>query len=180
MNTIGDFAHTAVEFVRAHQAWAPLVVGALAFAESLAFISLLFPAWGALVAMGALVGSGGIAFVPVWVAGAVGAALGDWLSYWIGARFKGAIARVWPLSRYPDLLPRGHAFVEKYGIYAIFIGRFSGPLRASVPLIAGILEMPYWPFQIANFLSAFLWAAMLLALGGSLTTAFHWLVAFFH
>jgi len=69
------------------------------------------------------------------------------------------------LSRRPDLLPRGHAFVAKYGIAAIFIGRFFGPLRAAVPLVAGILRMSWWPFQIANVTSALVWAAALLAPG---------------
>ena len=53
----------------------------------------------------------------------------------------------------------------------IFIGRFSGPLRASVPLVAGIFEMPYWRFQFANFVSAFVWAAMLLLLGDVVSQA---------
>ncbi|HEY6886637.1 MAG TPA: ABC transporter permease, partial [Solirubrobacter sp.] len=44
-------------------------------------------------------------------AAAVGAALGDWLSYWLGNTFEAPISRAWPLSRRPDLLPRGHAFV---------------------------------------------------------------------
>ena len=69
------------------------------------------------------------------------------------------------MSRRPDLLPRGHAFVAKYGIAAIFIGRFFGPLRAAVPLVAGILRMSWWPFQIANVTSALVWAAALLAPG---------------
>lgn len=137
----------------------------LAFGESLAFLSLLIPAWGALVALGVLIGASHIAFWPFWVAGALGAACGDWLSYWLGFHFKEPIGRVWPLSRYPDLLPRGHAFMERWGAVGIFIGRFSGPLRASVPLIAGILEMPYWTFQFANFTSAFLWAWVLLSFG---------------
>ena len=47
----------------------------------------------------------------------------------------------------------------------IFIGRFFGPLRASVPLIAGILEMPYWKFQFANFTSALIWSFLLLGFG---------------
>jgi membrane protein DedA with SNARE-associated domain len=47
------------------------------------------------------------------------------------------------------------------------LGRFFGPLRAAVPLVAGIFEMPYWRFQIANFGSAFLWAAVLLSIGDS-------------
>jgi len=34
-----------------------------------------------------------------------------------------------------------------------------------VPLVAGIFEMPFWRFQIANFVSAFVWAGVLLTLG---------------
>ena len=119
----------------------------------------------ALIGVGALVGASGIDFVPIWIAAALGAAFGDWLSYWIGVTFKDAAGKMWPLSRYPDLLPRGHRFIERYGFYAIFIGRFFGPLRASVPLVAGILAMSPLPFQFANFSSAFLWAAALLAPG---------------
>src|SRR6188472_2527162 len=150
------------DFVREHQAWAAPIVLLLAFGESLAFISLLIPAWGALVAIGALIGVSGISFWPVWLAGALGAALGDWVSYWFGFKFKEHVAQMWPLSRYPDLLPRGEAFVKNWGVPSIFIGRFFGPLRASVPLAAGIFEMPYWRFQIANFVSALIWAAALI------------------
>jgi membrane protein DedA with SNARE-associated domain len=154
-----------IEFVRTHAAWAPLIVAALAFGESLAFISLILPASTVLVAIGALIGAGALDFVPVWIAAAIGAASGDWLSYWLGQKFGGPISRIWPLSRHPDLIPRGHAFVGKYGIAAIFIGRFFGPLRAAVSLAAGILKMSWWPFQIANVTSAFIWAAVLLAPG---------------
>lgn len=169
------YAHDLIAFVRLHQAWAAPLVLVLAFGESLAFISLLVPAWGVLVAIGAMLGPGGIDFWPVWVAGAVGAALGDWLSYWIGFTFKDRVATVWPLSRYPDLLPRGAAFVERWGIPGIFIGRFFGPLRASVPLAAGIFEMPYWHFQIANFVSAFIWSAVLLVFGDVVSRLIEWL-----
>ncbi|MCP9626658.1 DedA family protein [Rhodopseudomonas palustris] len=165
-----------IDFVREHQAWAAPVVLALAFGESLAFISLVIPAWGALVAIGALVGASGISFWPVWIAGAVGAALGDWLSYWFGYRYKDRVAQVWPLSKFPGLLTRGEDFVQKWGVPSIFIGRFFGPLRASVPLAAGIFEMPYWQFQIANVLSAFVWSAVLLLFGDALSVGASWLV----
>jgi membrane protein DedA with SNARE-associated domain len=154
-----------IAFVRDHQAWAAPIVLLLAFGESLAFVSLLIPAWGALVAIGALIGVTGISFWPVWVAGGIGAALGDWLSYWFGFKYKDHVAQIWPLSRYPEILPRGEAFVRNWGVPSIFIGRFFGPLRASVPLAAGIFEMPYWRFQIANFVSALIWAAALLLFG---------------
>jgi len=163
--SIEDATRQVIDFVRAHEAWAAPIVFALAFGESLAFISLILPAWTALIGIGALIGAGGLDFVPVWIAGAIGAALGDWLSYWVGAKFKGSIARMWPLSRHPQLLPRGEAFIKRWGVLAIFLARFSGPLRASVPIVAGVFGMPYWPFQIANFASAFVWAAVLLELG---------------
>jgi membrane protein DedA with SNARE-associated domain len=162
------YAQQVVEFVRVHEVWAAPIVFALAFGESLAFISLLIPAWAALVGIGVLIASGDLSFWPVFVAGSIGAALGDWLSYWIGIKLGPPVAHVWPLSRHPDLLPKGEAFVRRWGVLAIFIGRFFGPLRASVPLVAGIFHMPYWSFQFANFASAFLWAGVLLTLGDAL------------
>jgi membrane protein DedA with SNARE-associated domain len=170
-----DFARALADFVRDNQAWAAPIVLVLAFCESLAFISLLVPAWGALVAIGALIGVSGISFWPVWLAGGLGAALGDWVSYWFGYRYKEKVAEMWPLSRYPEILPRGEAFVEKWGVPSIFIGRFFGPLRASVPLAAGIFEMAYWPFQIANFVSALIWSAALLLVGDVVGKLVEWL-----
>jgi membrane protein DedA with SNARE-associated domain len=171
-----SYVHGLINFVRDHQVWAAPVVMVLAFGESLAFVSLFVPAWGVLVAIGALMSAGEISFWPVWLAGGIGAALGDWLSYWFGYTFKDRVALMWPLSRYPDLLPRGENFVRKWGVPGIFIGRFFGPLRASVPLVAGIFEMPYWRFQFANFSSALLWSAVLLLFGDviSLLVAWGW------
>lgn len=167
-----SYVDQIIAFSREHAVWAPPIVFALAFGESLAFISLLIPAWGALVAIGALIGSSGINFWPVWIAASLGAALGDWLSYWIGQKLEFRVQHIWPLSRHPELIPRGERFVKTWGVAGIFIGRFFGPLRASVPLIAGIFEMPFWRFQIANFLSAFVWAAVLLTLGDGIYEAF--------
>jgi membrane protein DedA with SNARE-associated domain len=78
--SLDAFAKQLVDFVQAHEAWAAPIVFALAFGESLAFISLLIPAWAALVGIGVLIASGNLNFWPIWVAGAVGAAVGDWLS----------------------------------------------------------------------------------------------------
>lgn len=163
--TLESIAHDVLQFVRANEGWAVPLVFVLSFGESLAFVSLLVPATVILVGIGALVGASGIAFVPIWLAAALGAACGDWLSYWFGHTFKSTVATMWPLSRSPQLLPRGEAFVRRWGIPGVFIGRFFGPARAAVPLVAGIFGMSYWPFQAANFSSAFLWAAVVLAPG---------------
>ncbi len=156
---------TIITFVQAHREWAPAVVLLLAFGESIAFVSLVLPFWGILVTLGALMGASGWEFLIIWFAASIGAALGDWVSYWLGFHYHTQIARMWPLSKYPNLLPRAHEFFEKYGAWAIVIGRFSGPLRASVPIAAGAAEMDRGMFQFANWTSAFLWAFVLLTFG---------------
>jgi len=160
-----DISAAVLGFVRQNEGWGPLIVFVLAFGESLAFVSLLLPATVILVGVGALIGESGIAFWPLWLAAALGAAVGDWLSFWIGYRFKARVMHFWPLSRHPNLIPRGHIFFERWGIAGVFIGRFFGPLRASIPLVAGICDMPRQRFQTANFASAFVWAFGILAPG---------------
>jgi len=172
---IEEFGRHVIDFVREHQAWAAPMVFALAFAESPAFLSFVVPAWAVLVGIGAMMRSGGIAFIPVLLAGALGAALGDWLSYWLGRVCKQRIAGMWPFSAHPTLLARGEAFIKKWGALAIVIGRFSGPLRASVPIAAGMLGMPLRAFQVANFTSALVWVAMLLVLGDFTGIIWRWL-----
>lgn len=170
-----SYAQPIIDFVRLHSAWAAPVVFVLCFAESLAFISLLIPAWAALVGIGTLISASGLNFWPIWLAGSLGAALGDWLSYWIGLKLEKRVYHMWPLSRNPEMIPKGEEFVRRWGAPAIFIGRFSGPLRATVPLIAGIFAMPWRSFQIANFSSAFVWAAVLLTLGDVTSRFIMWI-----
>ena len=38
----------------------------------------------------------------------------------------------------------------------------------------GIFRMPYWPFQLANFFSAFLWAFVLLTVGDIVGAIIRW------
>jgi membrane protein DedA with SNARE-associated domain len=159
-----------VDFVRLHQAWAPFIVAALAFCESLAIISLFVPATVMLLAIGGLIGGLGLNFWPIWAGAAAGAALGDWVSYEVGRYLEDKAHHTWPLKNHLTLIERGEAFTRKYGVWGIFLGRFFGPARAFVPLVAGIFEMPRTPFQIANVASALLWALLMLAPGTGVAT----------
>lgn len=173
--SLQEYADAIITFVRDNPNWTAPIIFLLAFGESIAFVSLVLPFWGMLVAIGVMIGGADIStFVIIWIAASVGAALGDWVSYWLGFHFHDRIAAMWPLSKYPDLLPRGHAFMEKYGVWAIVLGRFSGPFRASVPIVAGATQMDRTHFQIANWLSAFLWAGVLLMFGDGIGQVFTW------
>src|SRR5579862_9143748 len=61
-----------LNIVRQHQVSAPALVFVLAFAESLAFVSLLLPATAILLGVGGLIGAADIAFWPIWWAAARG------------------------------------------------------------------------------------------------------------
>ena len=151
-----------VAFVQAHAAWAAPAALVLTFVKSLAFVSLVVPSTLFMLAMGGLVAATGIGFVPVWLAVSVGAALGDWVSYAIGRQVQGRAASMWPFSRHPALLPRGERFFRRWGAMSVVLCRFFSPLRATVPLLCGVFEMPPARFQVANWVSAFLWAGLLL------------------
>ncbi len=163
--TLEGTIQAVIEFVRVHETWAAPIVFALAFGECLAFFSLVLPATVILIAIGGMVGTSGIALFPIWAAAVMGSILGYGLSYWIGVYFKVDIIKLWPFSAYPDMVPRGRTFFEKYGALGVFLGHFFGPLRAVVPVVAGIYAMPQIPFQAANIASALVWATAMLAPG---------------
>lgn len=162
---MGALTDWVIELVRSHSAWVAPVVFVLAFCESFAFVSLLVPATIILFAIGGMIGLSGIEYWSIWTAAAIGAAVGDWLAYDLATRFKLKIVCIWPLSRHPELVSGGFAFFERWGVIAVFVGRFLGPLRAIVPIAAGVCGMSWLRFQIANATSAIVWAVAILAPG---------------
>lgn len=162
---MNELAQQVIASVQTHHSWAAAIIFALAFCESFAFISVFLPTASILVGVGMLIGASGLAFWPVWLAAILGAFAAHWLAYDIAFRFKAQIARLWPLSRNPAVLARGVKFFRRWGLVAVFLGRFFGPLRAVMPLAAGLCEMPWVRFQIANLASAILWTAGMLAPG---------------
>jgi membrane protein DedA with SNARE-associated domain len=156
---------STIAFVQAHRVWGVPLVFVLAFCESFAFVSLLVPATGILFGIGGLIGVTGIDFWPIWAAAALGAIAGDWLAYDLTLRFKDRITTWPPFSTNPELIRNGITFFERWGLLAVFVGRFFGPLRAVVPIVAGFYAMPRVKFQLANVASATLWATGILTPG---------------
>jgi len=167
-----DYLATEVlAFIKGHPEWAAFAIGLVAFAESFVFLSLLFPGTTILIASGVLIDAGILDPVSVVMAGIAGAVLGDAISFWLGQKFGPLLSDVWPFRRHPERLQSGIAFFEHYGAASVFIGRFFGPLRAVIPLAAGMLHMPTRRFYIANVLSATIWAPALVFSGDLLAHA---------
>jgi membrane protein DedA with SNARE-associated domain len=163
------FVQRAAEIIQTHQVWAGPLVGLIAFGESLILIGVLLPGTAVLVIVGGLVGAGVVDPVPVLIGAAVGAAVGDTVSYALGSWLGRGIVHQWPLKRYRQTVARARLFFRRYGLAAVFIGRFFGPVRSAVPFVAGMMRMEWRHFQVANILSALVWPPVVLSPG--------WLVA---
>ncbi|WGD29617.1 DedA family protein [Ancylobacter sp. WKF20] len=174
MSELHAYAREVLSFVTAHAHYAPYVAFLLAFCESLAIVSLVVPATFVLLGLSPVIAAGGVPLLPVWAATAAGAALGDTVSYWVGFYLKGSARERWPLNRFPQALARGERFFLRFGTFSVFLGRFSGPLRAFVPLVAGMFAMPHFLFQMVNITSAMLWALLILGPGAAAVKALGW------
>ncbi|WP_111414217.1 bifunctional DedA family/phosphatase PAP2 family protein [Billgrantia lactosivorans] len=135
-----------------------LLVGAIAMIESLALIGLLLPGVVLITATASLAGHQDMSVTALLLAAFVGAILGDGLSFSLGYTQRERVTRLWPLSRHPEWLARGTRFFQRYGSLSVFFGRFVGPVRPIIPLIAGMLHMSPRTFLWANLVSAALWA----------------------
>jgi undecaprenyl-diphosphatase len=143
----------------------------IALIEAVAVIGVVIPAVPLLFVLCVLAAHADVSLTSLFTAGIAGAMLGDWISYALGRGFKMRVHNIWPFSRYPDWLERSEAFVESHGGKSIILGRFIGPLRAFVPMAAGIFRMKPVYFLWMNFLSALVWAPFHLLPGYSLGAA---------
>ncbi|TVS13587.1 MAG: hypothetical protein EA419_01530 [Wenzhouxiangella sp.] len=144
-----------------------LVAAAFVFAllESLAIVGIFIPGIILLFLVGAAVGFDPRLFVACWLAAALGALLGDLASYVLGRQFRDRIPRLWPLSRRPEMLAAGQVMFARHGGKTVFIGRFIGPIRPVVPLLAGMLGLRGALFVAFAVPAAVLWAPLYLLPG---------------
>ncbi|MHC5907157.1 DedA family protein [Streptomyces sp. S6] len=92
----------------------------------------------------------------------VGAVVGDSIGYAIG-RKGGRPMLAWLAKKFPRHFSEGHVATaersfQKWGMWAVFFGRFVALLRIFAGPLAGVLHMPYWKFLTANVLGGIAWA----------------------
>lgn len=138
--------------------WAGFVIFLISFSECLALVGLIIPGTVIMTAIGSLIGMKYLSFVntALWAIG--GAILGDVISFWLGYHFHEKVRELWPLRSFPQILHKGELFFKKHGGKSIFLGRFAGPIRPILPLIAGMMSVSFNRFLLADIPSAILWA----------------------
>jgi membrane protein DedA with SNARE-associated domain len=104
----------------------------------------------------------GINPIVLGACASLGAVIGDSIGYAIG-RKGGRPLLAWLANKFPRHFSEGHVATaersfEKWGMWAVFFGRFIALLRIFAGPLAGVLRMPYWKFLIANVLGGIIWA----------------------
>ncbi len=154
-----------VAWISAHPLAAGLLIALIAFCDALAVIGIVVPALPLLFAVGTLIGLGHIDGPYALACAALGAFLGDGLSYWIGRRWGTHLSDQWLFRRYPQFLARGERLFRKHGSLGIVFARFVGAVRPFVAALAGKLRMPQRRDAPATLFACAAWAAAFLAPG---------------
>ena len=138
-----------------------LTVGLIIGLESL---GIPLPGEIALVSAALLASREHLGISPLWVgvAATTGAVIGDTIGYAIGRRFGMSLFERLG-RRFPQHFGTGHVALAKqlftrWGVWAVFFGRFIALLRILAGPLAGALRMRYRYFLVANATGAVCWA----------------------
>lgn len=151
--------------------WGYWLVFFIAFLESLVLVGVVVPG-SVLIIMAGFFASRGYLEIGdlIWFV-AVGAILGDGLSYYLGVKGTRFFhnENKWLKATHLD---RGQKFFQQHGSKSIFLARFIPSIRSIMPFVAGLSGMDKIKFFFWDITSAFIWAALHILLGYFFGSAF--------
>ncbi|WP_148861819.1 bifunctional DedA family/phosphatase PAP2 family protein [Marinobacter fonticola] len=153
-----EWIQAAIQWLGQHPGWLSAALFGIALVESLAIAGVIVPGVAMMFAAATLAGQIDMPLLEALLWAGLGAIAGDGLSFWMGRLFQGRLDVLWPFTRYPRLIASGERFFHRHGGKSVVIGRFVGPIRPVLPLIAGAFQMPARRFFTFNILSAVGWA----------------------
>jgi membrane protein DedA with SNARE-associated domain len=163
---MGDLVDFVARVLRESGAWAGLIFGLLAFAESTAFLGALVPATPVLLLVGGLLAAGELNPWHIVPAAIAGAFLGYGGSYAYGRSVGPRLGRLPRLRRHRRAIARSRLFFRRFGFSSLIFGRYVlGPFQSLLPFVAGASGMDAKRFWAVNTLSSCLWVPLCLAPG---------------
>jgi membrane-associated protein len=151
-----------------HQLPGGLVYGLvtlLVFGEAALFIGFVFPGETAVLVAGVVASQDHVNVIIVVVLVVAAAITGDSVGYAIGRRYGESLMKLPILKHRRAALDRALEGLRRRGPIYVFIGRFTAFLRAVMPGLAGMSEMNYRKFLIANALGGTIWGISFTLLG---------------
>ncbi|MCK9703112.1 phosphatase PAP2 family protein [Pseudomonas syringae] len=155
---MGDLLNGMTGWLTANPSWVAVAIFLVAFTECVAIVGIVVPGTVIMFAIAALAGSGILPLSEVLLLGFLGGLLGDAVSYFIGRRFHQNIRQLPGLRTHPEWMEGAEKYFHRYGIASLLVGRFIGPLRPMLPMIAGMCDMPLPRFVAVSVLAAAGWS----------------------
>jgi undecaprenyl-diphosphatase len=152
------YLNQTLAFITHHSGLAYGAIFLISLSESLALFGLLVPGTIIMFGVGAIVATGSLQLAPALLLAIAGAIAGDGFSYWLGHHYRERMEKLWPFSSFPKMLNKGKTFFHRNGGKSVLFGRFVGPVRPVIPVVAGMLGMGPVHFSIVNVFSAVGWA----------------------
>jgi membrane protein DedA with SNARE-associated domain/membrane-associated phospholipid phosphatase len=162
---MGPWLDSITGWLAANPSWLSVAIFVVAFIECLAIAGIIVPGTVLLFAVAALAGSGVLPLGEVLLLGFVGGLLGDAISYFLGRKFHQNIRRLPGLRHHPEWIGGAETYFQRYGIASLLVGRFIGPLRPMLPMVAGMFDMPFPRFAAVSVIAAAGWSIVYLLPG---------------
>ena len=142
-----------------------LLVGALVFAEAAIMLGFVFPGETAAILGGVVAANGGVSVEAIVILVVLCAIAGDTVGYAVGTKWGRPLLRVGPLKKREKGIARALDELSRRGALAVFVARFSAFLRAVVPGLAGMSDIRYRTFLLANAAGGLVWGMLYTLLG---------------
>lgn len=169
---MGPWLDSITGWLAANPQWLAVAVFIVACVECLAIAGLIVPGTVLLFAVAVLAGSGALSLGETLLLGLLGGLLGDLVSYFLGRHFHQNIRRLPGLRHHPEWMSAAENYFQRYGIASLLVGRFIGPLRPMLPMVAGMCDMPFPRFAAVSLLAAAGWSVAYLLPGWATGAAF--------
>jgi membrane-associated protein len=148
--------------VATHSDWAYLIVFAVAAIDA---VFPAVPGETTLITAAALAASGRLSIAAVFVAGALGAAVGDNTAYLIGRVSSRGVQRLTHRSRLHAAMQWAERELRARGATLVIVSRFIPGGRTATMLAAGVTRMPWRRFVLFDLAAAVIWSAYGTVLG---------------
>ncbi|PYB76540.1 MULTISPECIES: bifunctional DedA family/phosphatase PAP2 family protein [Pseudomonas] len=162
---MGQWLDSLTTWLGANPQWLGLAIFLVACVECLAIAGIIVPGTVLLFAVAVLAGSGTFSLGETLLLGFLGGMLGDAISYAIGKYFHQNIRRLPLLRSHPEWIGSAEAYFQRYGIASLLVGRFIGPLRPMLPMVAGMFDMPLPRFIAVSLVAGAGWSVAYLLPG---------------
>ena len=169
---MGPWLDSITGWLTANPQWLGLAVFIVACVECLAIAGIIVPGTVLLFAIAVMAGSGALSLGQTLLLGFLGGLLGDAVSYALGRRFHQNIRRLPLLRTHPEWMNGAESYFHRYGIVSLLVGRFIGPLRPMLPMVAGMCDMPFPRFARVSSGAAAGWSVAYLLPGWATGAAF--------